>query len=448
MDVISEQQIGELNRRRWLVWMPLALAMLASYFHRTATGVVVDSLMQEFSISQAADIGGLSSVYFYIYALMQLPAGILADTLGPRRTIFLALITATLGAIIFALAQSITLLYVGRIISSLGVSLIYINIVKIHAEWFRTREFTTITGLLVVVGSIGFVLATTPLAFIVERLGWRIAFLMIAAYSLLVGVVAWFLVKDRPADQGLPTIAAVEAQENGATVAKVDVVKIRVRDSLKIVLKSRATWWPFFACFTIYGVYMTFMGLWGVPYFMQVYGMTRVTAASYITAMSLGTLIGAPLIGVFSDRFGMRRLPNLLVSSGFFILWLGFTLWNGGKPPVWALYPICFGIGLGMSGTNLNLASGKEATPPSMTGIAGGIINSGSFIGAALFQPLFGWVLDCNWQGVMEAGVRIYSLAAYQRAFWVCAVVLGFGVFSTIMIKETGGVNLFSVKSD
>ena len=123
MDPLLEQQVKDLNRRRWIVWTPMAFALLLSYFHRTATGVMTDSLMREFSITRAADIGGLASVYFYIYAAMQVPAGILADWFGPRRTALLALITATLGAIVFSTAQNIPMLYIGRIISSIGVDL-------------------------------------------------------------------------------------------------------------------------------------------------------------------------------------------------------------------------------------------------------------------------------------------------------------------------------------
>lgn len=451
MDGISKEQIRQLNRRRWNVWIPLAFAFLASYFHRTATGVVADSLMREFSIQRAADIGGLASVYFYIYAVMQLPAGILADTFGPRRTMILALSVATLGAGIFGLAPNIPMLYVGRILSSFGVGLIYISIVKIHAEWFRTREFTSMTGLLVVAGSAGFLLAATPLAVMVDWFGWRTAFMTIAAYSGLALIACWIWVKDRPTDLGLPAIQDVEAEEGTLQVAAAKETgsnQYKVWEGLKTVMGNPATWWPFLSSVAIYGVYMAFMGLWGVPYFMQVYGMSRVVASNYIMAMSVGTMIGGPLIGVFSDRIALRRLPNVVASGGFLVLWLIMTIWNGGKPPVWALYPLCFGIGLGMSGVNLNVACGKEVTPPSMTGMVAGIVNSGSFIGGALMQPLFGWVLDHYWQGEFVNGVRIYPLAAYQNAFWFCAIVLGLGVLFTCLIKETRGVNICVAKGN
>lgn len=305
------------------------------------------------------------------------------------------------------------------------------------------------TGLIVVAGSAGFLLAATPLALVVDGFGWRVAFLVIAAYSLLAAIACWLWVKDRPADLGLPALAQLE---NGAGLATeptiVEQNDYHVIDNLKIVLGNRATWWPFLASVAVYGVYMAFMGLWGVPYLMQIYGMSRVAASNYIMVMSVGTMIGAPLIGFFSDRFARRRLPNVAVSLGFLVLWLLLTLWNGGKPPVWALYPLCFGIGLGMSGVNLNVACGKEVTPPAMTGMVAGLVNSGSFAGAALMQPFFGWVLDRHWQGAMAQGVRVYPLAAYQNAFWWCALVLGLGVVFACLIRETRGVNSYLPKQN
>jgi len=437
-----QQKIKRLNRKRWIIWIPLAFAFWASYFHRTATGVVADSLMQEFSITRASQMGELASVYFYTYAAMQIPAGILADFYGPRRTITLGLLIASLGAAIFGWAEGLPALYAGRILSSLGVSLIYINIVKIHAEWFRVREFATMTGLTVVAGSFGFLLATTPLAVVVDMYGWRISFLVIAIYSLVMAVSCWVLVRDRPADVGLPSIAEVEIQEGALVKNFPRSDSCSVGENLKAVIRNPYTWWPFFASVTIYGVYMSFMGLWGIPYFMQVYGMSKIAAANHILLVVMGTMIGGPLIGILSDRLGLRRGPNLWVSVGFLMVWLLLTVWNAGKPPMWALYPICFGIGLGMSGVNLNVACGKEVNPPHMTGIVAGIVNSGSFVGAALMQPAFGWVLDRNWQGTVELGVRIYSLEAYQSAFCLCAVILVLGVICTLLIKETRGVNI------
>jgi len=208
-------KVRRLERWRWAVWTPAALSFLAAYFHRTVTGIVADSLMRDFAIARAAELGILASIYFYTYAVLQIPAGIMADFCGPRRTISVGLLVSAAGALLFGGTDNIAGLYLGRFLSSLGVSVIYVNIVKIHAEWFRMREFGTMSGLIVIGGNAGSLLAATPLAFVVEALGWRSAFYIIAAYSLLMAAVCWLMLRDRPSDIGLPSIAEVESRERG-----------------------------------------------------------------------------------------------------------------------------------------------------------------------------------------------------------------------------------------
>jgi sugar phosphate permease len=430
-----QARVRQLERRRWVVWAPVALAFLAAYFHRTATGVVADNLMRDFAIGRAAELGVLSSIYFYTYAAMQLPAGIMADFWGPRRTVTLALLTATAGAVLFGASESLPALYAGRFLSSLGVGLLFVNLIKIHAEWFRLREFGTMSGLTVLVGNAGSLLAATPLAFVVEALDWRAAFYLIAAYSLAMAAASWLAVRDRPADAGLPAIAAVEESERGTPAAATG--RESVAACIRTVLGNRYTWPPFLAGTLVYGVFMAFLGVWGVPYFMQVYGMSRIAASNYMVAIVAGNMIGGPLVGFLSDRFAYRRWPYCGAVGLFFAVWLALTLWNGGKPPVWALYPIALSIGMGLSGLTISVACVREVNPPHMAGIAAGFANSGPFIGAALMQPLFGWVLDLNWQGAIEQGVKVYPVEAWQSAFWLCAAVLAAGLGMSLLIKET-----------
>lgn len=429
-------QIRQLNKRRWLIWIPATIAFMAAYFHRTVVGVVADNLMRDFAIERASDLGVLAAIYFYTYAAMQVPAGILADFFGPRRTIALALAVSAAGAALFGWAETLSALYAGRFLASLGVGLIFVNIVKIQAEWFRSREFATVSGLIVFIGNAGALLAATPLAFIVEALGWRAAFYIIAAYSAGMAAVCWLMIRNSPADAGLPTIAAIERHE-GSAAAPPPAERQSVGASIKTVLSNRHTWTPFFVSVAVYGVYMAILGVWGVPYFMQVYGMSRVMASNLIMVIVAGNMIGGPLMGYLSDRVGFRSWPYTGITAFFLAVWLTLTVWNGARPPEWALYPICFGIGLGMSGITLTVPCVKEVNPPHTTGIAAGLANSGPFIGAALMQPAFGWVLDTHWQGAVEQGVKIYPLAAYQSAFWLCAAVLAAGLVLSLFIKET-----------
>lgn len=428
------EKIEKLERYRWFVWAPLALAILIVYFHRTATGVILDNIAREFNVQQASELGLLSSIYFYTYAVLQIPAGILADFYGPRRTIAISLAIAACGAFAFGSAGNLSWLYAARFLIGVGVAFIYINVIKLYAEWFRGREFGTMCGLASLVGNIGMVLAAAPLAILIDSVGWRVAFYIVALATLAVAVYCWRTVRNRPGDLGLIAINDVEIAEGAVPRPQ---AQAGVAESIRTVWLNKYTWPPFLASAGIYGVYMTFTGAWGVPYLMQNYQLTRVDAAGYVAALSVGYMFAGPLGGYVSDKLKYRRLPYVFFTICALLAWLALTLWNGGKPPQQFLFPLFILIGAGSAGVALSIACAKEANLSSMTGIAAGTANVGAFVGAALMQPAFGYILDVYWQGEINQGLRIYPLEAFQAAFGLCAAVLAVSLIFTLMIKET-----------
>jgi Nitrate/nitrite transporter len=188
---------------------------------------------------------------------------------------------------------------------------------------------------------------------------------------------------------------------------------------------------------------MTFVGIWGIPFFTQVFGMTRIGAANCMMAATLGNMAGAPVIGYLSDRTGRRRSPYIWIVLLFLAAWGGLILSVGASPvPGWVPCFLCFALGLGVSGNSLTIACVKEVNDPRFTGIAAGIANSGSFVGPALLQPAFGWMLDRRWEGAMEHGVKLYSGGAYRAALWLCFFVVLSGAVSTFLIRETNCRNI------
>ena len=291
------------------------------------------------------------------------------------------------------------------------------------------------SGLIVLIGNSGSLLSASPMAFIVESWGWRTAFQLIGVYSLLMALVCWLIVRNRPQDCGLPDVNEIETSEGHPPVSWENSA-LCISDCVKIVLKNPLTWPPVIAATTLYGVYMAIAGVWWTPYLMQVYHIPRVEAAHHVFLMVIGNMIGAPLLGFLSDRIYCRRWPyigaTLLFAASLALLIFGF----GAKPPLLALYLIALLLGVGISGLTLTIACVKDVNPPQATGIAAGITNCGPFIGAALMQPAFGWVLDRNWTGLTENGMKIYPLVAFENAFLLCLSVLLVGLTATFFIRE------------
>jgi predicted MFS family arabinose efflux permease len=163
---------AEQKRRRWLALGVVAVAYALSFFQRFAPAGIAQDLAAAFSTS-AASLGVLAATYFYVYTVMQIPTGILADTLGPRRILMLGGIIGGGGSFLFGLAPSLDWALAGRTLIGLGVSVTFIAMLKLIAVWFEENRFATMVGVCMLVGNLGSVLAGAPLSALAQATGWR-----------------------------------------------------------------------------------------------------------------------------------------------------------------------------------------------------------------------------------------------------------------------------------
>ena len=186
-------------------------SFVLSFFHRTAPAAIAGELTRAFAINAAA-LGTLAATYFYVYTLLQIPVGVLADTLGPRRILTAGSLVAGAGSLAFALAPTWEIAAAGRTLVGIGVSVAFIAILKISAVWFPANRFATLNGVTMFAGNLGAVIAGAPLAWIVTQTSWRTVFVGLAVLSIALGVATWLRVRDRPEDLGF---APVNAQRAG-----------------------------------------------------------------------------------------------------------------------------------------------------------------------------------------------------------------------------------------
>src|SRR5438874_3896 len=384
-----------------------------SWVHRVAPAVVAADLMRAFSITAAA-LGNLAAIYPYVFAAMALVAGSLADTLGPRWTIALGGAAMGGGAVVFGLAPSFDVAFAGRLCVGLGASVMLIAWLALASAWFRPDEFATISGWTQTVGNVGALAAASPLALLVEAVGWRPTFVMIGAATLVLAVVAAAFIRDQPEALGLPPVNSERV--GAAPPALRDVLR-----GVPAVVANRRSWPPILAAGGMYTTVITFLGLWGVPYLTQVYGLTRVDAATVVSMLAVGTGVGSPLVGWLSDRWlGRRRLPMVVFAALYALCWIPLALPADGRLPVVWLVPYLFVMGLASSGLVLVWSCVREVNDPARVGIAIGFCNVPIFLAFGLLQWLTGVILDAKWTGLMSGGARHYPPAAYQAAFVVC----------------------------
>ena len=403
--MLTPVQRVRLYRLRWSTFVLVVLAYILSFFHRVAPGAIAGELQQAFQASGAA-LGSLAASYFYVYTLMQIPTGVLVDTLGVRRIVALGGVIAGAGSILFGLAETLLAASAGRLLVGLGVSAMFLAMLKINALWFRERHFGTLTGLTVLLGNLGAVLAAAPLVWVLGFTTWRTVFVSIGIFSMLLAAVTWWLVRNHPGEVGLPTMRELDKQPPHAPHTD------RWWRGLSEVLRNRHTWPGFMPAFGVAGTMLQLRRPVGgaVPA-----GCLRPVARRGGAAYELSSRwIRHRFVfaGALSDRLKRRR-PVMLAGIALYLLcWLPL-LWSWLPPSPWGLV-LFFLMGLGSSGFTLVWAVAKEVNRPALSGMATSVVNTGAFFGAALLQPLVGWVMDLGWDGRLADGVRLYSADNYR----------------------------------
>jgi sugar phosphate permease len=420
---VLDNSLEKTLRYRWLIFAVLASGYILVYFHRLAPAVVAVDMMHDLKASGGL-LGLLGSAYFYPYALMQLPAGLLADSWGPRRTIALFSLLACAGSLLLGLAPNATAAIVGRALVGLGVAMLFVPTMKILTEWFRPREFASMTGILLAMGGIGSLIATTPLALLTEWLGWRLAFLVVGGLTLILAGLVWSFVRDRPSDLGwqAPTDSRQQKQTASGLIAGV-----------RTVVGNRF-FWPLAAWFLFQNaVFFSFGGLWGGPYLQQIYGLSRTDAGQVLSMLAIGLIIGGPLQSWLSIRVFNRHKPVMIISSLFTVLSAGLLAFATADLPLPGLYLLCFSLGcFTAASVVIGFSVTKELFEARIAGTAIGLINLFPFAGGAIFQPWLGLILEHSSQN--EAG---FTLSGYQQAFTVLFVCSIIALLASLFIKET-----------
>jgi len=400
--------------RRWLVLGLAILAYMLGLFHRVAPAALAQDLVQAFATSAVA-LGVLAATYFWVYTAMQVPCGVLADTLGPRRLLFGGGLIATVGAGVFGLAPAFGWAVCGRILVGLGTAVAFVAALKLIATWFDERRFATLVGAVVFAGNLSSAAAGGPFAWVLQALPWRTVILLLAALSAVASVGALLFVRDAP-----PGHAAVRLAPGDW------------RPGLAAVVGNPASWPGFFANLGMGGAFLGFVGLWGVPYLVEVHGMTRLHAAHHTSLMLASFACGGFLWGAVSDRLRLRRPVFVLGAALLALCWTPFLA--GMKLPSTAGYALCIAIGLAGAGLTMSWVCAKEVNLPQYSGMATALVNTGCFLGPALLQPLFGWVLDWDRAG---APPGTHSAAEWQRGLWVILGFSLFGLAAALLVRET-----------
>jgi MFS family permease len=389
-----------------------ALFYLAAFYLRVSPAVMTTELMRDFHIG-AAELGNLSGFYYYAYVVMQIPAGVLVDSLSAKRLLLLGTLAAAAGTVVFALAPGFAVANLGRALVGGATACAWVITMKLAAHWLPNGRFALAAGVTLFAGNMGALVAQVPLRLLLEHFDWRTVSLGSAAVVVAIAVLGWFIVANDPADRGYQTYAS-EAVQSGKKASLRDLLA-----GVPGVFAAKNTWLIFLAQGGFVGAMLSFTGLWGPPFLRARFNIPATTAAAVCSVMTICWAVASPLCGYLSDRFG-RRKP--IYVTGALIAAIGWpVLFYVDALPLPAFIAVAAVTSFACGAVILGFAFAKESVPARFLGTITGAINMGNQIGPMLLQPAIGLLLEKNWSGAMSGTTRVYDVAAFHAAFALIA---------------------------
>ncbi len=406
----------------WVVWGLGCLFYFYECLLQVSPSVMSNELMRDFSVTSHT-LGILSGIYFYSYAAMQLPGGVLMDYFGPHRLLTIATVICAVSTIAFGLTDNFLMACVARLMIGFGSAFAAVGTMKLAANWFPAQKFALLTGLMITIGMMGAIGGEAPLALLIDSFNWRNSMIIMGVIGLFLALLLLLIARDAPKNYKPPVHThPVEHEE-------------KLLPSLLTLIKNKQLWLVATYGGLVYMATPVFCGLWGVPFLMNKMLIAKSTAANYISLVFVGWAIASPLWGVFSNRIGLRKPPmyigciGALVCSSLFIfapihsallmqiLLLAFGLFSAGFLPAFSV--------------------AKELCNKKYIATGLSFMNMMNMVGIALAQPLIGYILDSMWKEEMSGTVRIYPIEAYHTALAILPIGMLLALLILPKIKET-----------
>jgi len=382
------------SKESWLIWATVVLFYFYQYFLRVCPSVLVTRFEESFSID-ASGIGALSSFYFYLYGLMQIPAGYLLDKAKTHVLLFCSIFICALGTILMGCSSSLGLAYLGRSLQGIGSSFSFLGLIYVSAHYFSPLKLGFLISLGDSIGKIGGVLATTVFTQLLKVVKWETSFIFLGGFGIFLAIASYFLIKKSH---------------------KIDEANPKSTKPLKTILKTLIKQKPLWAI-SILSAFMalslySFGGLWGTTFLEVGYRYTPIEAGYATSLVFFGSVFGGPLLGHLAARYRASK-KILLFSCIFAALTICSILYT--TLPWVILLIFLFLVGFFSSSQNLTYSVAIEGNCKMVKGSVSGFLNLFVFMLGAVSQYIVGFLLEYHSTLVFKSS-KDYSLSDFKFA--------------------------------
>lgn len=406
-------------RKAWIVCLSAALFFFYEFIQMHMFNAINDALRLAFHVN-ATQLGVLSSTYLWGDVAFLLPAGMLLDRFSTRSILLISLSASIVGTIGFALTDSLSIAAIFHGLSGCGNAFCFLACMLLVSRWFEPNRQAFVVGFVVTMAFLGGVMAQTPLAWLSDWVGWRMALVYDGFLGCIFLMIIFWNVKDFPQNY----TGHRKARNDTSFFTGLKLALANLQNSLG----------GLYTCVLNLPI-MVLDAVWGVSYLKTVHGLSNVQGSNVAAMVFLGSMIACPLAGLLSDRMELRRRPMIwgallsLLSVSLLVFVPG---WSYGS-----LLVLFFCIGFFTSTQIISYPFVAESNSAALTGTSVGFVSLIIMGGAAIAQIVFGKLLDLSWDGLIVEGQRIYAVSAYHYAMLMFPITMGIGLLAALLIKET-----------
>lgn len=411
------------SARSWVVWGAGAIAYIIAILHRSSLGVAGPDAAARFDV-QATLLATLGAVQIGVYAVMQIPVGVLLDRYGPRVLIASGAIVMAGGQVLVAFAEELPLAVGGRVLIGIGDAATFISVIRLQSGWFSGRIVAQMSQWTAVGGQLGQLASAVPFAWFLQQAGWTLSFGTLAALGVVAFVLVLLLVFDAPPG-GTPPTGSIDVPEGAWP-------------RLKAAFRQPGTRLGFWTHFSLLASTNVFMLLWGFPMLVDGLGYTTAAAAGLMSVVVITGMVVGPIVGITTARFPLRRSTLVLCIVGLvMVTWIVVLLWPG-HPPAWLVLTLVIVLGIAGPGSTVGFDFARTFNPLRVLGSANGIVNIGGFLASFAIMPAIGILLDAV-HSIRTAGgeqVDLYDWEGFRIALSSQLVLLALGFVMVVRMRR------------
>lgn len=406
----------------WIVCLSAALFFFYEFIQSNMFSSIAMDVMADFHIN-AESYSRLSSIYFLANVIFLFPAGTILDRFSTKKVILLSLSLCIVGTFLFAQSSDYAVALICRFLTGIGSAFCFLACIRLASRWFPSNRLALATGVIVTFAMTGGLMAQTPLTLLIEHFNWRTAIRLDAFFGIIIFIAISFLVKDAPF-----------LSKNHHNSEVLNQPKMSVLKSMKTAYFKVPT--------ILCALYTSLMNMpivvlgamAGSIYLTQTYNLSREEASYSMSLLFLGTLIGSPLVGSFSDYISRKR--GIMILGTILSLAVMLALLYIPSMSINCVLCLFFILGFLTSTQILTYPMVAENNPPELTATAVSVISIMAQGGPIIYQNLFGHLLQINWDGKIVNGVPFYSLANYQTALWIIPTGFIISLMAALLLKE------------